>query len=205
MRSSEEAAQTAVQLGELALEFGRVNRATCHEDGMRPETDTDHTVMLALIACELCPPELNRGMVAQFAIVHDLVEARAGDTNSLKLTDRQKALKRGREGKALEALKEEYADDSWMIQYMVEYEKQRVLEARYVRYLDKAMPKITHILNECAAIRRQGVSLAELVGLHDKQLAALNLEYPDLQGFQVRAVLGDLMRRAELEYPEESP
>ena len=33
----------ALVLARIALAFGRVERATFHEDGVRPETDTDHT------------------------------------------------------------------------------------------------------------------------------------------------------------------
>jgi hypothetical protein len=47
----------------------------------QPESDTDHTVMLALIACALAPivdARLDVGLVAQYALVHDLVEAYAG-------------------------------------------------------------------------------------------------------------------------------
>ena len=41
----------AIRLADLILRFGRVNRATYHPDGERPESDTDHTVMLGILAC----------------------------------------------------------------------------------------------------------------------------------------------------------
>lgn len=44
-----------ISLAKLALRFSRVERATFHEDGVRPETDSDHTVMLGLVACQLAP------------------------------------------------------------------------------------------------------------------------------------------------------
>jgi putative hydrolase of HD superfamily len=75
-----------IELAQLCLRFGRVDRATTHEDGQRHETDTDHTVMLGVIACAFassCGLDLDIGKVAQFALVHDLVEAHAGDTNTL--------------------------------------------------------------------------------------------------------------------------
>lgn len=80
------AANKIIELGRLCLQFGRVNRATYHEDGIRPETDTDHTVMLGVITCAYAAaydPRLDLGLVAQFALVHDLVEVYAGDTNTL--------------------------------------------------------------------------------------------------------------------------
>ena len=82
------------RLAHYALALGRVNRATAHEDGVRPETDTDHTVMLALVAPELAYQvggvfQIYR--VGAFAVVHDLV-----------------ASKKAREEAAHELLREEY-------------------------------------------------------------------------------------------------
>ena len=80
----------AVRLAALVLQFGRVNRATFHPDGIRRETDTDHTVMLGVLAAALASRwhtlGLNVGRVAEFALVHDLAEAYAGDTQSFDIT-----------------------------------------------------------------------------------------------------------------------
>ena len=65
----------ATAIAQLALRFARVERVTRHEDGVRPETDTDHSIMLALVACDLAPEGLSRPRVAEFSVVHDLVEA----------------------------------------------------------------------------------------------------------------------------------
>ncbi len=40
-----------VDLGRMALAFGRIDRITFYEDGGTPESDSDHTVMLGLVAC----------------------------------------------------------------------------------------------------------------------------------------------------------
>ncbi len=58
----------AVDIAKLALQFARVRRVTRHEDGRRPEFDSDHTVMLAILACDMAPEGLDLGLVAQFAI-----------------------------------------------------------------------------------------------------------------------------------------
>ena len=64
----------ATAIAQLALRFARVERVTRHEDGVRPETDTDHSIMLALVACDLAPEGLSRPRVAEFSVVHDLVD-----------------------------------------------------------------------------------------------------------------------------------
>jgi hypothetical protein len=42
-----------IELGNLSLNFSKTNRITLHQDGLRPESDTDHTFMLNLLACSL--------------------------------------------------------------------------------------------------------------------------------------------------------
>jgi len=191
--------KTAIALGKLALAFGRTNRATFHEDGKRPETDTDHTVMLGLIACTHCPKRLDRGLVAQYVLVHDLVEAKCGDTNSFDMSEKARIEKDAREEAAFLELREEFGVDSWMIRKIIEYEWQESPEARYVRYLDKAMPKITHMLNQCAAIKRMRKSHADLVRAHEEQLTKLGEEYPEMDS-EITQLLLNLMRASEEAY-----
>lgn len=60
-------------IADLILRFGRVNRATLHPDGERWETDTDHTVMLAVLALEIVA-DLERYATALLGLerlVHD--------------------------------------------------------------------------------------------------------------------------------------
>ncbi|WP_020572326.1 hypothetical protein [Parafrankia discariae] len=44
---------TVVDLGRLALAFGRITRLASHPNGGPAESDTDHTVMLGWVACSL--------------------------------------------------------------------------------------------------------------------------------------------------------
>jgi len=141
------------RLAAFLLQFARVERVTLHPDGVRPETDSDHTVMLAVIACDLCPPSLNRGVVAQFAIVHDLVETYAGDTQTLKIDAGQRAAKDAREAAALARIRAEFGPFSWMVHTIEAYESQASPEACYVKVLDKVLPKLTHLLNGCKAAK----------------------------------------------------
>jgi 5'-deoxynucleotidase YfbR-like HD superfamily hydrolase len=197
MKDQRDQAAVALELGRLALRFGRVNRATFHEDGERPETDTDHTVMLGLVACALAPAHLDKGLVAQFVLVHDLPEAYAGDTNTAFITPEGRQAKQEREDRAVERLNGEFGEDApWLTYYLWEYERQMLPEARYVRYMDKAMPKITHALNGCATVKgmertRQDVELA-----HQAQLDKLTAEYPVISRYMA-PLMCELMKVAE--------
>ncbi|MES2931448.1 MAG: HD domain-containing protein [Patescibacteria group bacterium] len=162
---TKEAVQAIIDLGELSLAFGRVNRITCHPDGVTPESDTDHTVMLGLVACafaERFAPELDRGKIAQFALVHDFVEVYAGDTPTANiLSDADYTSKEEREAEALLRLRSEFdAELPWLGETIDAYERRDTPEARFIKVIDKALPKITNMLNKGATFLKRG---------HDKE------------------------------------
>jgi 5'-deoxynucleotidase YfbR-like HD superfamily hydrolase len=202
-------AQAVVDLGDLSLAFGRIERITRHPDGRTPESDTDHTVMLGLIACALVPAvraDLDVGLVAQYALVHDVVEVYAGDTATLRvLSDAARADKATRERQALERITAQFAHIlPWLPERIAEYEARSRPEARYVKALDKLLPKITHLLNGLATIRAQRMSINDLAIRYDVQaeeIAAYAADFPVL--LQLRAALVDLvLRRAESGGPD---
>lgn len=184
----------ATLLARIALAFGRVERATRHDDGVRPETDTDHTVMLGLVACELAPAHLDRARIAAFALVHDLVEVYAGDTQTLTITSQGMASKMAREDAARERLVAELGPGSWLADMLATYEHQKEPEARFVRLVDKVLPKLTHAFNACAAAKpltdRAGFDAA-----HARQFKQYSEEYPEFEG-------GLALLKAAMEYAE---
>lgn len=192
----------AFRLGRLALRFGEVYRATLHADGVTPESDTTHTVMLGLLACEVASEVegFDVGRVAQLALVHDLVEAYVGDTNSFDISPERQADKAAREAAALERLRRRHRFDHWMLATLEAYEAQEEPEARLVRYLDKATPKICHALNQCASIRAMGKTRDDLIRAHREQYAALGEQYPEIAE-KVGYLLHGLMVASELAWP----
>lgn len=142
-----------IRLGELAAQYATVHRVTYLPDGVTPESDTDHTVMVGLIACAVASAfdsKLDVGLVAQFALVHDLVEAYAGDTNTFGgLSEHLSAEKEEREAAALKRIEAEFCDTlPWVAETIRAYESLATPEARFVKTLDKIMPKITRLLNK---------------------------------------------------------
>lgn len=171
-----------VPIASLSLAFGRVDRATLHPDGIRHESDTDHAVMLGLLAIQIAwqYPHLNLNIdaLSTLALVHDLVEAYAGDTNTLGgLTDEQAADKAAREHAAAERIRAEIGGG--IAAALGVYEGQTTREARFIRYLDKITPKLTHALNGCEPVRRAGHSAEWLRGRHRLQGEALRAQYPE--------------------------
>lgn len=160
-------ADALVDLGQLAMQFSRIDRTACyHPGGQRKETDADHTVMLGWLAPALanrCFADLDVGLVAQFALVHDAVEAYAGDTQTLRIDGDGRAAKRAREAAAHNRIHAEFAISlPWFPDMIERYEAQIEPEARFIRGLDKCLPKIVHLLDGCTGLHEFGISRNEL-------------------------------------------
>lgn len=172
-------------LARLALRFGTINRATLHPDGETPESDTTHTCMLGLLAIAIAPlasQPLEPGLLASYALVHDLAEAYAGDTNTARALD-AKAIeaKRAREAAALVRIAGDLAAYPWLLELLHSYEAQDVPEARFIRYLDKVLPKLTHVLNGGQALRFLYIDRYEATHQHATQGTKLRQEYPEFE------------------------
>lgn len=166
--NEEHVSQTAhavVELGDLAMRFSRIPRTgPQHPDGT-PETDGDHTVMLTWIAPALAnliniqhrKPRYDVGLVAQYAAIHDAVEVYAGDTPTVKITERELADKEERERWAAFRLNVQFiAKLPWFARMITAYERQWESEARFVRSVDKLMPKIVHVICQGQDLVRSG-------------------------------------------------
>lgn len=172
--------EQALSVTSIAMRLGLQKRATLHQDGKIPESVTTHTVMLGLVMESFIGPlRLRADYVHRYVLVHDLVEAIVGDTDTLGIKPDERKAKEQREREALEALRHS-ALPPWIVYAIDRYEEQVDPEARAVRYLDKVLPKLTHALNNCAAIRAKGWNAERLHAEHEAQRHALAEEYPDL-------------------------
>lgn len=105
----------------------------------RNENDAEHSWSVAVLACSLAQhidSNLDVGLVAQFALVHDLVELYAGDT-SVWASDILLKSKESSEAVALKRLKGDFKNFPWLISTVEKYEKQDSNEALFVRAIDK--------------------------------------------------------------------
>ncbi len=173
--------QGLIEIGRLVFAFAKVDRVTLQEDGKTPESDTDHTVMLSVCACALASklyPYLDIGKVAQYAIVHDLVEAYAGDTNTFNLSAEGKKAKEEREELALTRIQSEFKDVyPWIPNTIVEYEALETDEAQFVKMVDKVMTKLTHRMNQGAYLKREAKTKEETLMHYGNQTKSLGDKY----------------------------
>jgi putative hydrolases of HD superfamily len=203
-----EEARSALEVARLVFAFGRVLRVTHEEDGTTKESDTTHTVMISVLASALASrlrPDLDVGKVAQFALVHDLVEAYAGDTDTYDKRDEQFfAEKEAREQAALVRIKSEFdAVYPWIGETITAYESLATPEARFVKVLDKCMPKVTHMLNRGSYLKSMGATSETLQGFLEDQRAKMAATYgadqPEAMAFydEFSNLLVEQMKEAE--------
>ncbi len=211
MRRKKSAAQAVIDLGALTLKFARVDRITNHEDGVTPESDTDHTVMLGLVACAYAAryaTHLDIGKIAQYALIHDLVEVYAGDTPTLTKVPWDKKKKHEREMRALKRIQKEFSKTlPWIPTTIARYESLKDPEARFVKTMDKIMPTITHFLNNGKTLKKYGYTPQEhKIDLNNQRsLAMAHYAYDQKEALkiygEVRSILYDMLIK-ELASPQ---
>jgi putative hydrolases of HD superfamily len=171
-----------VALGEFAMKFALIERTGVVRIDGTPETDTDHTIMLSVIACSIASehaPELDVGKVSLFALVHDLVEVYAGDVSTMRPEEVDFAVKEANEREALERIKQVFGQTSWLYRIIDEYERLDSPEARFIKVLDKSMPAITHLVNGGGVLDAEFPNIEEIKTNSQTRQAKLEEDYND--------------------------
>jgi 5'-deoxynucleotidase YfbR-like HD superfamily hydrolase len=170
-------ADAMLQAGELAMKLGEVMRVTYHPNGIMRESDTTHTVMLAIIAPALAAqfaPHLDRGLITEMAIFHDLPEAHVGDTDSFAAGPEEMKQKMLRESVAAHRIERQFQG---ILPYITvrlrQYREQRSPEARWVWAVDKMMPALTHILNGGTYLRQAGATVEDVARFNARETARM--------------------------------
>jgi 5'-deoxynucleotidase YfbR-like HD superfamily hydrolase len=95
--------------------------------------------------------------------VHDAPEVYAGDTPTLRIDTAGRAAKAAREAAAVARIEEELGDSlAWMPALLARYERQHEPEVRFVRGVDKVLPKAVSTIDEGRGLRSVGIGRAEL-------------------------------------------
>ena len=155
----------ALCLADIAIRFASIERIPRYSPERR-ENDVEHSFMLGLVAQEIAAtyfPELNPGLVAQFASVHDLVELEIGDTPTFLITNSELKTKQSAESTALEMLCHRLPQHT--AQLLRIYEEQDVPEARFVRFIDKLMPVLVDILGAGSQVMHEDYATYDHVQL----------------------------------------
>jgi len=173
----------------MIFQFARIDRATMSPEGIK-ESDTDHTVMMSVLSCAIAEKfykDLDIGLVAQFAIVHDLLEVYTGDFDTFKTINNDKLFtdKKVLEEESLVKMRTRFDNIYPWIPNMIErYEALDTKEARFVKTLDKIIPKFTNVLNGGIYFKNNNLSKDEVRQFKDLQLQKVKdgygAEFPEL-------------------------
>ena len=189
----ESLADAVSELAGLALDFAATDRTCVYlKDRKTPESDTDHTVMLAWIAGSLAallyPGDLDPCLVTTHAVWHDAVEVFAGDTPTLRITEEGRAAKAAREADAATEWDRRFSRSlPWAAVRVNRYEAQATREARFVKAVDKMMPRLVHMFDHCTGLHEVGMTAAELARSLPVTTARItgHGEFPELEALAV--------------------
>lgn len=113
----------------------------------RDETDGEHAFSLAMIALtihERLQLGLNTGKISQYALVHDLVEAHAGDVSARVADQKAHLLKTDREHEAYMIIKKQFEVSApWIPRLIEAYESRADEESKFVYVVDKCIGALT--------------------------------------------------------------
>lgn len=170
---------------ELLIPFMKVRRdMPFPTEPERQETDGEHAFTLAVLAPTLAQRlglELNIDLVIRYALIHDLVEAYAGD---ISVRHAQYAHKAAKEHEALLQIEERFRGSApWIADSIARYEARTDAESRFVYAADKLVGALARLADD-------GVSWADY--------------YPETDGSTYHAVVKLLREKAEA-YPELLP
>lgn len=151
-----------LELQKLLASFNQVDRRSHRQHGNAfvPENDTEHSYNLAMTAWYIAQwfPELDKSLVIQYALVHDLVEIHAGDTY-IYGTEEELASKQRREAEALDTLEKEWVDFDDMNTTIHAYERRSDAESKFVYALDKIMPVMLIYIHDGYTWKKEGVTV----------------------------------------------
>jgi putative hydrolase of HD superfamily len=154
--------QRLIELQKLLASFNQVDRRAHrqHDGKFVPENDTEHSYNLAMTAWYLAQwfPELDKGLLIQYALIHDLVEIHAGDTY-IYGSKAELASKKQREADALQKLEADWSDFSDMSATIHSYEQRLDAESKFVYALDKVMPIMLIYVHDGYTWKKEGVTV----------------------------------------------
>ena len=122
--------------------------------------------MLAMLADYIISLEnlkLDRNKVLEYCLVHDLVEAYAGDTYIYSTDKEYIDSKHRREKEALEKIKIEFPEHQILIRTIEKYEVRLDEESRFVYALDKIQPVIHIYLDGGKTWKKERIGLDDLI------------------------------------------
>ncbi len=157
----------------LLHKFQAIERQILVPGQNRLETDSEHSYQLAMVAWYLVTInnyDLDLDKVLKYALVHDLVEAYAGDqvffAKNFNVED-----KKNREAEAVKKIRTEVSDWPELVKHITSYEGKKDKEARFVYALDKLLPILNNYLDGGRTWKKFKLSLDQILDYKTDKIA----------------------------------
>lgn len=161
----------------LMHEFQAVERMVPILGRDRRENDAEHSYSLSMLAwylADIIAPSLDKNLVIKYALVHDLVEAYAGDTYAHTTDTNLRATKQQREEDARRRIESEFPDFTEMNGLIEAYERRDNPESKFVYAVDKLVPLLTMYIDTQQREswwKKHGVTFTQLCEYKDPKFA----------------------------------
>lgn len=154
-----------LEFNKLLITFREVERQVMVAKKDQKENDAEHSYQLAMLGWYISSgiPELDSRLVIKYALVHDLVEAYAGDTDVFSKDPGAHASKKNREEEAAKRIKKEFPEFSELHELIEEYERKENAESRFVYALDKLLPALNIYQDGGRTWQQRGISFEMVV------------------------------------------
>lgn len=155
-----------------------ITRQNYITNGVRKETDAEHSWHLALMAyllSEHANEEVDVLKTMAMVLIHDIVEIDAGDTYAF---DKAAGIdKEEREKKAAERLFHILPPDQCdkFLSLWEEFEECKTNEAKFANALDKIQPVLLHKLSDGKSWREHNVTLSQIKKRNEKTMEGSNV------------------------------
>ncbi len=166
---------------DLLNRYRNVERGVFVNKQNRLENDVEHSYQLAMLAWFLVDSEklsLDSGLILKYALVHDLVEAYAGDTFAFANGDLKKE-KIEKEHRARERLKKEFPELRELNKLISNYEAGKDPESRFIYALDKLQPTLNIYADGGRTWRKDKVTLQMIIDYKNEKISKI----PELKGY----------------------
>jgi putative hydrolases of HD superfamily len=149
----------------LVHRFQQVNRRVLIPKTERWENDLEHSYQLTLTAWYLIEKnnlKLDIDKVLKYAIIHDIVEAYAGDTY-IYGDQKHVSSKKTREDLAAKRLEKEFPKFKSLHKLISAYEDKKDQESKFIYALDKLIPIMNIHLDNGRTWKKENVTLEMLI------------------------------------------
>ena len=146
--------------------FRDIERSILIKNSNRKENDAEHSYQLAMLAWyinEVGKLNHNPHKILRYALIHDLVEIYAGDTDVFSKNPAEHETKEDRELKALKTIEKEFLEFPELSESIKTYNQKIDSESKFVYVLDKLIPVLNLYLEGGNVWKTQKISLEMLL------------------------------------------